>query len=127
MSETTFSSAQELGYILLKDRIIELMRQDKKCREALIDKVNVRYSTTTNFVLIKDNKDQTWKQFTTLMNTPETLFVLEYALPCHDTNVLPHVTLSVAWRILHVGKQDAFRAAGLIEVPLTNVFVSASG
>lgn len=63
-----------------------------------------------------------WKQFTTLMNAPHTMFVLDYALPCGV--VVPQFEIEVRWRVLHVDDTSSFGVEGQTNVPVANLFVS---
>jgi hypothetical protein len=121
LAPRTFCSAHELGMILLQDRIQDVMRRGCRAPDFL---TSVETHTRTLVDTQRSAARPGWKHFSTVMNAPQTIFILDYALPCDAA--VPHFEIEVQWRVLHVGQHmdTPFRAEGLTDVPVTNLFVS---
>src|ERR1044071_4026234 len=113
-----FLTDDGLGKTLMRGRINDLIKRFPDC--CVAEFIDAEKNVTTKARVTREEDDLTWKEFTTILDRPHTMFVLNYKLPYRQPVQHAKFYFELTWRILHVGDtiDQVFRGEGLVDLEL---------
>lgn len=122
LSRVPIFDSHDIGITLLKSCINDLMKRNAKY--CVPDFLDVADKTTTKARVIAGADGKKQKEFTTIFDAINTIFILNYTVPCDI--LIPNFTTKTHWHAIHYSDDLAFNAECMGTMSMTGVFVSSS-